>query len=738
MGIKEGEEIPYKDTQIGKRILDAFTSELYDNCEYVLREYISNSIDAKSTKIDLYIDYDERDLMIMDTGKGMDINEINECLDIMVSPKTKDKKTAFPPIGEIGIGVYSAGKICKDIIIRSKKEDEEYWHIRRIPISQWMEDLKDPKKKYISDVIVSFQKEVEIKDEEEKKFHGTIITLHDITRKKFKEILDPKFIFKFSRIIPVDFEEGLDNLYVTDYNMKEDEEGKELLKENIYSILRGEKFGKIKIDDDTFIPLNYNYNEIQFHYINLPDLKQTKDIRIKRPVPKDNILSPKFFYEVKDFKINNELVGIGWAVFRGSTEKIAAPQFSNYYFRGIVVRLYNVLVYSSSDVWEWAKSDKRSLKSHPLDNLWGEIYLFSEYLNPKSSRDSIKLNDYWKKLKQEIANWLVEVADAGEKQRKKSQAAKRFQKYYKESYEVLESETEKFSIQLKESVLYKSAKKEFDKDPSSVNNFISLIKSWIDIIEQFDEILVKFQVNLDSNEILSREEGIELGELRFFFNNLKHIAKDTLKLGPKSGAFNKTIKDFSRKLELYLRKMNDLVTKNDYIKKKNKEKERLAEELRSKKLREQKKEITDEKKKLLEEKKKQEDLFREEEERLRKQRELLETEKKRLAKQQEELKKMKTKKIIETVSEKKELKTPSVNRELIKQYEVIDDDLKEAKKLYLDKKSKETSDLIDMIPKDIFQSKDRIIKLIDQIFKWFLSNSTVDKEQLKQVIQNFV
>lgn len=732
--IQEGEEKPYKDTQIGKKILDAFTSELYDSCEYVLREYISNSIDAKSGKIDLYIDYEERDLMIMDTGMGMDIKEINECLDIMVSPKTKDKKTAFPAIGEIGIGVYSAGKICKDIIIRSKKEDEEYWHIRRIPISQWMEDLKDPKKKYISDVIISFQKEVETKGEEEKKYHGTIITLHDIMPKKFKEILDPKFVFKLSRIVPVDFEEGLNNLYVTDYNSNEDEEGKELLKDNIYSILRGEKFGKIKINDETFIPLNYNYNKIQFHYLGLPDLKQTKDIQIKRPVPKDNILSPKFFYEVKDFKINNELVGAGWAVFRGSTKKVAAPQFSNHYFRGIVVRLYNVLIYNSSDVWEWAKNDNRSLKSHPLDNLWGEIYLFSEYLNPKSSRDSLKLNDYWKKLRQVIANWLVEVADAGERQRKKSQAAKRYQKHYKKVYEVLENEAEKFNIQLKESVTYKSAKKKFSKNSSDVNNLISLIKCWMDAIGKFDDIMKKFQVSLESSEILSKEEETELEEIEQFFINLRTKSKDTLKLGPKSGDFNKTIKDFSRIIELFLQKLRGITAKNKKIIKENKEKERIAEELRNKKIRKQNKEIVDEKKKFLEEKKKQQEIFREEEERLRKQRELIETEKKRLTEQQEKLEKIKKEEIVE----KKELKTPSRNIELIKQYEVIDDDLKEAKKLYMDEKSKETSDLIDLIPRDIFQSIDRIVKLIDQIFKWILSNSTVNKEQLKQVIQNLV
>lgn len=736
--IQEGEEKPYKDTHVGKKILDAFTSELYDNSEYVLREYISNSIDAKSTQIDIYVDYEEKDLMIMDTGKGMDINEINECLDIMVSPKTKDKKTPFPPIGEIGIGVYSAGKICKDIIIRSKKEDEDYWHIRRIPISQWMEDLKNPSKKYISDVIISFQKEIVIKDEVEKKFHGTIITLHDIVPRKFKEILDPKFTFKLSRIVPVDFEENLDNLIITDYNLNKDEKGKILLKENIYSILRGEKFGKIKTSDETFIPLNYNYNEIQFHYTNLPDLKQTKDVPIKRPVPKDNILSPKFFYEVKDFKINNELVGVGWAVFRGSTEKVAAPQFSSSYFRGIVVRLYNVLIYNSNDVWEWAKTDNRSLKSHPLDNLWGEIYLFSEYLNPKSSRDSIKLNDYWKKLRQEIANWLVEVADAGEKQRKKAQVAKRYQKHYKKVYEVLENEVENFSIQLKESVTYKLAKKKFRKNSSDVNNLISLIKCWMDTIGKFDDILKKFQVNLESNEILSKEEEKELEEIEQFFINLKTKAKDTLKLGPKSGDFNRTIKDFSRKIELFFQKMSGITAKNKQIIKENKEKERLAEEIRNKKILEQSKEIIDEKKKLLEEKKKQQEIFREEEERLRKQRELIETEKKRLAEQQEELEKIKKKESIETMIKKKEIKTPSSNLELIKQYKDIDDDLKEAKKLYMDKKSKETSDLIDLIPKDIFQSIEKITLLVDQIFKWILSNSAVDKEQLKQVIQNFV
>ena len=125
-------------------------------------------------------------------------------------------------------------------------------------------------------------------------------------------------------------------------------------------------------------------------------------------------------------------------------------------------------------------------------------------------------------------------------------------------------------------------------------------------------------------------------------------------------------------------------------------------------------------------------------ERLRKQRELIETEKKRLANEQEELKRMKRKEIIETSVEKKELKTPSRTRELIKEYDLIDDDLREAKMLYLERKSKETTDLIELIPKEIFQSTERIVQLIDQILKWFLSNSTVDKDQLKQVIQNFV
>ncbi len=734
MGIKEGEEIPYKDTQIGKRILDAFTSELYDNCEYVLREYISNSIDAKSTKIDLYIDYDERDLMIMDTGIGMDKNEINECLDIMVSPKTKDKKTNFPPIGEIGIGIYSAGKICKDIIIRSKKKDEEYWHIRRIPIWQWMEDLKDPSKKYISDVIISFQKEVDTKDEEEKKYHGTIITLHEITPKKFREMLDPKFIFKLSRVVPVDFEDGLNNLSITDYNLNEDEEGKELLKENIYSILSGKKFGKIKVNDEIFIPLNYNYNEIQVHYRNLPDLKQTKNIMIKKPIPKDNILSPKYFFLAKDFKINNELVGAGWAVFRGSTEKIAAPQFSDYYFRGIIVRLYNVLIYNSNDVWEWAKTDKRSLKSHPLDNMWGEIYLFSEHLNPKSSRDSIISNDYWKKVREEIANWLVEVAEAGERQRKKAQAAKRYQNHYEELYEGLEKELEKFSIQINTSIIYKSAKEEFNKDPSNDNNFIGLIKCWMDVLEKFDDILKKYKLDLESSEILSVEEENELDEIKLFFNNLKTASKETLKTGPKSGDFDKTIKEFSRNIEQFVRKVDEIITKNKQIIKRNEEKKKIAEEIRIKRIYEQKKEIIDEKKKFLEEKRKQEEILREEEERLRKQRDLIEAEKKRLAEQQEELEKIKSKEIVE----KKGFKTPSKNIELINEYEVIDGDLKDAKKLYMNNKSQNISDLVNLIPNDIFHSVDRMVILMEKIFSWILSNSTIDKEQLKQVIQNFV
>jgi len=748
---EEIQEEIFDKIKVGKRLLEAFTSELYDNIEYVIREYISNSIDAEATRIYIIADKETNNIKILDDGIGMTADQLDSSLDIMVSPKEGKKTTTFPPIGEIGIGMYSAGKICENIIIYSKKSGETSWHVQRIPIGQWMKDLLDKEKNYLQEIIISFKTEYKVSTKEEIKEQGTKIILQSVKPKKFDELFSRNFFLKLSRIIPVSFGTELDKLKVVDYLSNEDIEGLIYLKEELRSIFSGEKFGEIAIDNENFIPLNYNHSEI---YFTMKEGESKNTYQLTKPVPDDEILSPKYFFHTKKFVVDGEFIGVGWAVFRGPTKKVAAPQFSNFYFRGIIVRLYNVLIYEAKDVWDWAKTAERSLKSHPLDNIWGEILLYSPKLSPKSSRTAIRENNYWVNVRKTIAEWLIEIADEGEKQRKISQKAKRFYDLYINN---VDSKIIPYDLNLQnfESYIeYNDQRHIFLKNTSIEDSLAKLISKLIELISNFDEIYLINKKELDQisdeelyNEIPLSEKGSSLHNLETIIIFLGELEEGVKEFEKKGHLKESTTKNIIKKLRLKISSIINNIKmllksekdRREIIEKRKIEEEKrkdielkkhieeMRKEVERKELEEEKRKLEAEKKQIEIERKRFEEVERKE---LEEEKRKLEAEKKQIEIERKRLEEEARKKVGD---EKRNLEAKSkMTRDTGRTQGTVGVEEKFIKVVrnrerYMQKKTEiALSDIKKIIPK-MFESNQMLLELLVLLGNWVLSNTTLDK-----------
>lgn len=134
-----------------KKVMDLMINSIYTNKEIFLRELISNASDAldklyykdlksdnSTDKSDYYIEIipnkDERSLTILDTGIGMDENELVENLGTIAKSGTEafrkivEKSDVKDLIGQFGVGFYSAFMVSDKIQVLTKKfgDDKAY------------------------------------------------------------------------------------------------------------------------------------------------------------------------------------------------------------------------------------------------------------------------------------------------------------------------------------------------------------------------------------------------------------------------------------------------------------------------------------------------------------------------------------------------------------------------------------------------------------------------------------
>lgn len=127
-----------------KKVMDLMINSIYTNKEIFLRELISNASDAldklyykdlksdnSTDKSDYYIEIipnkEERSLTILDTGIGMDENDLIENLGTIAKSGTEAFRKSIEDsdvkdlIGQFGVGFYSAFMVSDEIQVLTKK-----------------------------------------------------------------------------------------------------------------------------------------------------------------------------------------------------------------------------------------------------------------------------------------------------------------------------------------------------------------------------------------------------------------------------------------------------------------------------------------------------------------------------------------------------------------------------------------------------------------------------------------
>lgn len=132
-----------------KRLLDLMINSIYTHKEIFLRELISNASDAidklnylslneeginrDDLKINISCDSENKTIVISDNGIGMNESELEENLGTIAKSGSlafkkeleEDKKDDVDIIGQFGVGFYAAFMVAKEVVVESKKYNEE-------------------------------------------------------------------------------------------------------------------------------------------------------------------------------------------------------------------------------------------------------------------------------------------------------------------------------------------------------------------------------------------------------------------------------------------------------------------------------------------------------------------------------------------------------------------------------------------------------------------------------------
>lgn len=112
--------------KIGGMLLESITGGLYDGNLNSIREYVQNSIDAQSRRIEIFFENGYENLIIRDDGSGMNLDDIREAFGIGVSKKSGAESN----IGWRGIGIWSGIPISERIVFITKRRGYPKYRIQ--------------------------------------------------------------------------------------------------------------------------------------------------------------------------------------------------------------------------------------------------------------------------------------------------------------------------------------------------------------------------------------------------------------------------------------------------------------------------------------------------------------------------------------------------------------------------------------------------------------------------------
>jgi hypothetical protein len=126
------EKMPFGKKDIGGAILPILTTGLYKDVLDTIREYVQNSIDAKSQHIEIVIDPDT--IAVSDDGEGMTFEEARKAIRLGFSDKSYIDNVGFR-----GIGIYSAFNLCDHLVIYTRSASGKNCNV----ISFRFKDMRD-------------------------------------------------------------------------------------------------------------------------------------------------------------------------------------------------------------------------------------------------------------------------------------------------------------------------------------------------------------------------------------------------------------------------------------------------------------------------------------------------------------------------------------------------------------------------------------------------------------------
>lgn len=178
--------------KVGEAIIDLLSSRIYRTLPIALKELVSNAWDADAENVHIYIHEDKKQIAIIDDGRGMKKEELENYVNVAITSKPKKMKTegGRPVIGHYGIGVLSALPFCKKITVQTTVEGSEEINFLTIKSERWIDDEGHRKLPSDKELKVEFPGRTEY-DYRLIKKHGTTILLEDIFPSEWNIITEP-------------------------------------------------------------------------------------------------------------------------------------------------------------------------------------------------------------------------------------------------------------------------------------------------------------------------------------------------------------------------------------------------------------------------------------------------------------------------------------------------------------------------------------------------------------------
>jgi hypothetical protein len=196
----------FRKEDIGGEILPILTTGLYRNTLDALREYIQNSIDAKTSEIELIID--PTAVTVSDSGDGMSPDEAQRAIRLGISDKSPIENVGFR-----GIGIYSAFNLCNSAEVFTKKAGTRgsriifnFGDIRRELLKEQERRKRGLPPRLYLEKLLSSSVAVEADDEEVIPDHGTRLILSDLLPECYRQIQDWGSVESYlQNVVPLPF-----------------------------------------------------------------------------------------------------------------------------------------------------------------------------------------------------------------------------------------------------------------------------------------------------------------------------------------------------------------------------------------------------------------------------------------------------------------------------------------------------------------------------------------------------